>query len=569
MDRLSYIGYPDDAEVDALLSQLSDDSLLKLKVNTHNTSSRAGFEYPTFTDGWVDDDATEALDTQLSSRFSSLKRPIAPAAAKKKGKDSVKVGDKKVASNLDRGALGGGKKSNKSSRDNDKVVGNNVNNNDSRESPLWDMKGRDSDVVGWRGSDLGDESSRGLSGKSSSRTSSRRKGEEDGSSGRRHQQQNPIKKDERSRGSSGSSRRTEVYSFKKSSAGEGEEDEEDLDSIDAVLNERFRALKATPPASSSSTTSSSTTAPSTGNLDLDNLLQISGQLSTNDYESYGSPFSIPSSPSPSANLLGRYKSRSSPRVMTSSVATSCHCSTPSPLRLLKQVGSKSFPSKQQQQPSPGSLPPSSPAPNSSPAVKKQAGRQFKVEGFGNSKQGFGNAKPTGKESSEKHVTERKEKSEKIERKSSSEESTRSTTNPSTMKDMRRLISSVADRVGLERSRVSSAVDDELYPGEDLNVWSVVDDDEEQEFARASTEEEKLNREAERVVEWAKDAARLGPGGDSDMDVEVDPLEEDRLDVDDDDDADDAEDSNVRKPSKKEKPKRKGIKVAPKKKWILF
>ena len=104
MDRLGYLGYPEDAEVDTLINQLSDETLLKMKVNSHNTSTR-GFEYPTFTDGWLDDDATEALDTQLSSRFSSLKRPVIPA--KKKSKDSAKVG-KRGSNSDDQGGVATG-----------------------------------------------------------------------------------------------------------------------------------------------------------------------------------------------------------------------------------------------------------------------------------------------------------------------------------------------------------------------------------------------------------------------------------------------------------------------------
>lgn len=535
MDRLGYLGYANDAEVDALLSQLNDESLLRMKVNTHNTSNR-GFEYPTFTDAWVDNDPTEALDTQLTSRFSNLKRPIPPA--KKNGKDSTRVG--KNVFNSD-GGLGGKKISNS-----DRGLSGRKGSEDSQTGAA--KNSRDSDVIG---SDRGEEGKSGrLSSKSSSRTSSRRR--EDGSSSRRYPTNTFNRETSRS-----SSQRSEFLSLRSSEDREAAADDydEDQDNIDALLNERFRALKGPSyplphPAPSAATIR---------NLSLDNIIQISGQLSPNDYDSYGSAFSTPSSPS--ANLLGRSKSRSSPRLMTTSVATSCHCSAPSPLKLLKQVGSKSFPSKQQF--SPSSLPPLSPAPPSS--TNKKVGRPIKMEGFGNSKpadknseknskdkkvEGFGNCNPADKNS------EKTSSKDKRDKKGGNDET--NSKNQSTVKEVRRLLSSVADRVGLERSRVSSAVDDE-FPGEDLAIWSVMDGEEE--FAKASTEEQKLNREAERVVEWAKDAARLG-AADPDLESEGDELELDE--------EDDEQESDQRKPSKKEKPKKMVFKVAPKKKrWGLF
>ncbi|BBN02869.1 hypothetical protein MPTK1_2g18800 [Marchantia polymorpha subsp. ruderalis] len=436
MDRL-FLSHPnEDADVDALLSQLNDEHLMTLKINSHTSTQSIG--YPTACTGngvWShtgSDDADGAIDSQLSSRLAKLKAghrlsssSAAVAASKSKGKDTE--------AKKENGGLSFRRSSSK----------------------------REDGVIAAGASDK-----RRLS---------------------RSQSQN-----------------SEFLSCRS-----GVDNLHDSEDIDANLVARFRALKgASSPKSSDAS-----------------LVQFSGNLSSQGGSSdYYNSSSFGSS-SPSATLLGRSSSRSSPRVMSTSVASSCYCSTPSPFKLLKQLSSKKLPSAK-----PATLPisPSS----KSPSTKGQ---------FTGNGHGHGHGKSAGKESSSKKTLQ-KSRGDDVE-------------NLSTVKDVKRLLSSVADRVGVERSRVSSAEEEDSLSG-DLRAFSLLD--REQEYMKASSEEEKLNREAERVVEWAKDAARLGLDASDGEDEDLELGEED-LDS----------ESSTEKHIKNAKDSKKASKPKRKKMWGLF
>ncbi|KAL2644324.1 hypothetical protein R1flu_011911 [Riccia fluitans] len=358
MDRLSFLGQPDDeGEVDGLLSQLGDEHLMNLTINTHSKYKKLA-STALVSENYSDKDGYGV--SELSSRLANLKagpRKQSLAASRRKGKESTET-----------------------------RVESRENSDHRKPSPK-----REDDIGSVRLSD------------STSSNSNRSSGRDVG---------------------------------------------DDSEEIDANLMARFLALKALPSSNSSGIFPSSEEAP-------------------NDCFN-SSPYEMSS---PSTNLLDGSSARSSPRVMTTSVTTSCHCSSPSPFKLLKQLSSKKLPSKA------AVISSSSPSDSSSVA----------------SAQSSRHGKPAWKESRSERVSQHKCREAEKE-------------DFSTVKDVQRLLSSVADRVALEGSRVSSAEEDECLSGDD-RTFSMRD--RELEYLKASSEEEELNREAERVVEWAKDAARLG------------------------------------------------------------
>jgi hypothetical protein len=78
MDKL-YLGPDDDTEVNDLLAQLGDESLLKLTVNTHTSTD--GVQ-----SGLIEDPSLEpsyeGINSDLAARYASLKAPHPPATKK-------------------------------------------------------------------------------------------------------------------------------------------------------------------------------------------------------------------------------------------------------------------------------------------------------------------------------------------------------------------------------------------------------------------------------------------------------------------------------------------------------
>lgn len=71
MDKL-YLGPEEDNDVDDLLAQLGDESLLKLSVNTHTTAEGAPTSFP---EDLYPKLENEGIDAGLAARYASLKGP--------------------------------------------------------------------------------------------------------------------------------------------------------------------------------------------------------------------------------------------------------------------------------------------------------------------------------------------------------------------------------------------------------------------------------------------------------------------------------------------------------------
>lgn len=80
MDKL-YLGQEDEKDVDDLLAQINDESILKLSVNTHQSTN--GMRPPLSDDQEL---SKEGIDPDLEARFASLKAPRPKAKEKGAGK---------------------------------------------------------------------------------------------------------------------------------------------------------------------------------------------------------------------------------------------------------------------------------------------------------------------------------------------------------------------------------------------------------------------------------------------------------------------------------------------------
>jgi len=89
MDKL-YLGQENDGEVDALLAQLNDESILKLSVDTHVTTDGMRGSLPDDEDM---NSTVEGIDPELAARYASLKAPRPRGREKGKASGKSKPGN--------------------------------------------------------------------------------------------------------------------------------------------------------------------------------------------------------------------------------------------------------------------------------------------------------------------------------------------------------------------------------------------------------------------------------------------------------------------------------------------
>lgn len=89
MDKL-YLGQENDGEVDDLLAQLNDESILKLSVDTHVTTDSMRGSLPDDEDL---NSTVEGIDPELAARYASLKAPRPRGREKGKASGKSKPGN--------------------------------------------------------------------------------------------------------------------------------------------------------------------------------------------------------------------------------------------------------------------------------------------------------------------------------------------------------------------------------------------------------------------------------------------------------------------------------------------